>query len=166
VWTFILFFQDFSWIAERTNQWDAFGVGSYGLLIALVESVFVTFVVWILSFLTPAGWAPKKRVVIMGSLALLTSIWAILGQLYFLLEIRFPFPLIKGIAGTSHPLWIIYGVVLGAVSLTISGVVYALLRFDRFTKAMQDIFERLALLTSLYLFLDFLGIIIVIIRNR
>src|SRR3972149_6026554 len=30
VWAFILSFMDFSWVAERTNTWDALGVISYG----------------------------------------------------------------------------------------------------------------------------------------
>ena len=41
IWTFILFLRDFSWLNERTNVWDAFAVGAYGLVTAFIESIFV-----------------------------------------------------------------------------------------------------------------------------
>jgi hypothetical protein len=41
VWAIMLIFQDLAWLAERTNMWDAIGVGAYGLVVALGESVFL-----------------------------------------------------------------------------------------------------------------------------
>lgn len=50
VWTYILFFWDFSWIEERSGTWNAIGVGAYALVIALIESVFVLLVALVLGF--------------------------------------------------------------------------------------------------------------------
>ena len=48
VWTLLLGFQDISWLAERTNFFDALSVISYGLVFALFESLLLLVVVLLL----------------------------------------------------------------------------------------------------------------------
>ena len=101
----------------------------------------------------------------MGSIAILVALWAMVGQLYFLMGIDFSYPILKWIANNSHPLWVIYGASLIPVGLTVLGLAYLGYKSERFMVVMGAIFERISLLTGLYLFLDILGLIIVIIRN-
>jgi hypothetical protein len=165
VWTFILVFRDFSWISERTNSWDAFGVGAYGLLIALIESCFILVCVLILSLILPKNLTVVKKVTTMGILIILVALWAIVGQLYFLVDIKLPNALIEAIANKPHPLWIIYGGLFPIVSATVMLPVYSNLKSEKLGNGLWNFFERLTTLTSLYLFLDICSLIVVIIRN-
>jgi hypothetical protein len=165
VWTFILFFRDFSWISERTNSWDAFGVGAYGLLIAFIESVFIFLLAFILSFILPKKWSECQRVTTIGVSVLLVAIWTIIGQMYFLTEFRFPISWLTAIARNPHPLWVVYGYLLAIIVPTVFFPIYGIYKYEKFGVRVMNSFEALTTLTTLYLFLDVLGVIIVIIRN-
>jgi hypothetical protein len=164
-WTLILVFRDISWLAERTNAWDAIGVASYGMIFAFAESVVVLLVVVLLGFLTPKQWEPDRRIAFLGLLILITSAWGMIGQLLFLWNIFLPAQAIQILRNSSHPLRIIYAVCLLVVSPTVLLPLYAFIRSNRAFVFMQNLMERLALLTTFYLFFDLLGLIIVIIRN-
>src|SRR3990172_5960167 len=165
VWTIILAFRDFSWVAERTNSWDAIGVVSYGLTFAFIESVLVFVVVVLLSFFISRKWAEERRLALVGILVIITSLWAIAGYLFFMLKVSIPGETIAFLAGLAHPLRFLYGLSLALVLPTIVLPVYLALRSEKFVKGVQALFERLSLLTTLYLFFDVIGLFIVIIRN-
>jgi hypothetical protein len=165
VWTIILAFRDFSWVTERTNSWDAIGVVSYGLIFAFVESLLVFLVATLLGFFISKKWDENRRIVLMGMLVVLTSLWAIIGYLYFMLHVSLPGGTILFMAGLAHPLRFLYAVSMALVGLTIALPAYFILRSEKFFKGMQALFERLSLLTQFYLFFDVVGLVIVIIRN-
>lgn len=165
VWTIILAFRDFSWVTERTNSWDAIGVVSYGLLFAFLESVVVFLVAMLLGFLVSGKWKEDRRLVLVGILVFITSIWAIAGYLFFMLNVSIPGAAVTFLAGLAHPLRFLYGLTLLLVLPTVVLPAYLALRSEKFVKGVQDFFERLSLLTTLYLFLDVVGLVIVIIRN-
>jgi len=164
-WTLILVFRDVSWLAERTNAWDAIGVASYGMIFAFAESVVVFLVVVLLGFLTPMKWEPDRRIAFLGLLFLITSAWGMIGQLLFLWNIYLPAQAIQFLRGSSHPLRIIYAACLMVITPTVLLPAYTFLRSNKALMFMQNLMERLALLASFYLFFDLLGLIIVIIRN-
>jgi hypothetical protein len=165
VWTLILFFRDFSWISERTNSLDAIGVGSYGLLIAFIESVFIFILAFVLSYIFPQKWSESQKVALLGVLIFLIAAWTIVGQLYFLFEVKIPNFLLLAIARNPHPLWILYGGLSTFVGLTVGLPAFCIFKFGRFRKGIINIFERLTTLTAFYLFLDLCGLIVVIVRN-
>ena len=165
VWALILIFRDISWVTERTNLWDAIGVAAYGLLIAFVESVFVFLVAVLLSFLLPKRWSEQKRVVLIGLLFWVVAAWGILAQLYFILEAQLPDWVIQTMTSYPHPVRLLYGVILVLVVPTVLLPVLAVIKWEKFTKGMWDIFERVATLGVLFLVLDFAALVIVIIRN-
>ena len=165
VWAILLIFQDLSWLAERTNMWDAIGVGAYGLVLALVESVFLFLIVFLLGFLVSTSWDRGKRISLMGTLAIIVSIWSILGQLYFLLDWSVPASLIQALANTAHPLRILYLIALVIVGFSVLLPVFAQLKSDKFSQMTCEFFDRLAMLVVLYLVLDFASILVIIIRN-
>jgi hypothetical protein len=101
----------------------------------------------------------------MGTLAIIVSIWTILGQLYFLLEWSFPASFIQTLANTEHPLRILYLIALIIVGLSVLLPVYAQLKLDKLSQMSYEFFDRLAILVVLYLVLDFASIVIIIIRN-
>ena len=165
LWTLILALRDFSWVSVRTNSWDAIGVISYGLLFALIESIFVFLVVVLLGFLISKKWEENRRNTLLGMLVLLTSLWAMGGYLFFLMQISVSGKIILYFAGLDHPLRLLYAIGLIVVGLTISLPVYFILHSDKFMQAVQGLFERLSLLTLFYLFFDVVGIVIIVFRN-
>jgi hypothetical protein len=165
VWTIILAFRDFSWVTERTNSWDAIGVVSYGLVFAFVESVLVFLVAILLGFLVSRKWNEDRRLALVGILVFITSLWAMLSYLYFMLNVSLPGETITFLAGQAHPLRFLYALSLVLVVLTVIFPTYLVLRSDKVLKGMQGFFDRLSLLTMFYLFFDIVGLVIVIIRN-
>lgn len=165
VWTIILAFRDFSWVTERTNSWDALGVVSYGLIFAFIESVVVFLVAILLGFLISKKWSEDRRITLMGILVFIASLWAMVSYLYFMLGWALSGETILFFAGLAHPLRFLYAISLALVAPTVALPAYFVLRSEKFLKGVQGFFERLSLLTLFYLFFDFVGLVIVIIRN-
>lgn len=165
VWTIILAFRDFSWVTERTNSWDAIGVVSYGLIFAFIESVAVLLVAILLGFLVSKKWSEDHRITLVGTLAFITSLWAIVDYLFFMLQVSIPGKTIIALANMTHPLRFLYAISLVLVIPTVALPTYFLLRSEKFLKGVKSFFERLSILTQFYLFFDFVGLVIVIIRN-
>jgi hypothetical protein len=165
VWALLLVFQDLSWLAERTNMWDAISVGAYGLVFALVESIFVFLLAFVLGLLVSTRWNENSRVSLMGTLVMVVTIWAILGQLYFLLSWSFPDSLIRALVNQAHPLRILYLLALFIITPTVVVPVFAQLKSDKLNQMTYGFFDRLSILLLLYLGIDLISIIIIIIRN-
>jgi hypothetical protein len=165
VWTIILAFRDFSWVTERTNSWDAIGVVSYGLVFAFIESLVVFLVAVLLGFLVSKKWGEDRRIALVGILVFITSLWAIVSYLYFMLNWSLPGETILFMASLAHPLRFLYAVCLVIVTPTVVIPAYFVLRSEKFLAGVQGLFERLSLLTVFYLVFDFAGLVIVVIRN-
>ena len=165
LWALILIFRDVSWVAERTNAWDAIGVASYGLVVAFIESLIFFAAITLLGLLVPTKWQEDRRVALLSVLALLITLWAIEGQAYFIWGSYIPEQVLRYIASSEHPLRLLYAAVLVMVVPTILIPVYLVLKSDRFLNLIQGLIERISLLTVFYLFFDLLGLIVIIIRN-
>lgn len=165
VWTFVLAFRDFSWVSERTNSWDAVGVVSYGLIFAFVESIIVFLAATLLGFFVSKKWSEDRRLALLGVLVLITSLWAMISYLFFILNVSMPGETILFIANLAHPLRFLYAVSLVLVGVTVVVPAYFVLRSEKFLKGVQGLFERLSVLTLFYLFFDAIGLVIIVIRN-
>jgi hypothetical protein len=165
LWTLILAFQDISWLTERTNVQDAIGVVSYGMLFALVESILIFLFLVLLGFITPWRWETDRRVAFLAFLVLITSLWAMIGQLLFLWNVSLPVSAIEFLRNSDHPLRIIYAVCLMIVTPTVLLPAYSFLRTSKAVTVMQNLMERLSLLSMFYLVFDLLGVIIIVFRN-
>lgn len=167
VWAFILFFNDYAWIAKRTNAWDAIGVGSYGLVFTFVESTLVFLGAVLLGFLVSTKWEQNRRLALMSVLVLVTSLWAMIGQLYFLshLSISLPAPLALFLLRSGHPVRYLTLLAAMIIALTVLLPAVFILKSQKTLRFVVDSIERISLLTMFYLFFDFIGLIIIIIRN-
>ena len=152
-------------MAERTDMWDAIGVASYGLVLAFIESVIFFAAITLLGLLVPTTWQENRRVALLSVLALLTTLWAIDGQAYFIWGSYLPEQVLRYIATSEHPLRLLYAAILAMVVPTILIPVYLVLNSDRFLNLVQGLIERISLLTVFYLFFDLLGLIVIIVRN-
>jgi hypothetical protein len=165
VWTILLAFRDFSWVAERTQPWDAIGVLAYALVFAFVESLVVFLVAVLLGFLLPRRWEPGKRIALLSILVLVTSVWAMLGQLFFLWNLSLPSAAIQLLAQNAHPLRVLYAGFLVLVVPTVLVPIYLVLRSEGTTRVILNLVDRLSTLSSIYLFLDAASLVVVVIRN-
>lgn len=165
LWTLIFAFRDISWLTERTNLWDAIGVVSYGMIFAFIESVVIFLVLALLGLILPAQWYSDRRIAFLSLLILLTSVWGMISQLLLVWSVPLPIQAIQFLRSSNHPLRILYGACLAVVTPTILLPVYLFIKLKKSMAIMQDLMERLSLLATFYLFFDFVGLIIVIIRN-
>ncbi len=165
LWTILLWLRDYSWIAARTDAWDAIGVGAYGLAIALLESIVVFLFAILMGYLLSSRWEEGRRTAILAFLVLITASWAISAQLFFLFELDPSAFLIGWLAGRDHPLRLLYFGVLMIVTGSVLLPVVLLLRSDKAVRSLHNLLDRLALLSGLYLLLDAAGLVIVILRN-
>lgn len=164
-WTLILSFRDVSWMIERTNVWDAVGVIAYGLIFALIESAIFFIVVTLLGFLVLRSWGVERRVALLGMLALVVALWAMVDQVYFLSGVAVPALFLQFIIDTGRSLLTIYFFASAVVILSVVIPTYFILRSEKFLLATQVFMERLSTLTAFYLLLVFVGLVIVTIRN-
>jgi len=153
------------WVIARTNVWDAIGLGSYGLLLAFLESLILFGVVFVVGLFTPRRWEIDRRIAFLSLLVIITALWAILGQASFIWNIYLPSALRQFVTRSEHPFRLLYGMYLAFVIPTVLLPVYFFIRSNRSVKWMQELVERLSTLTLFYLFFDAAGLIIVILRN-
>jgi hypothetical protein len=165
LWTILLAFRDISWVAERSNMWDAIGVLSYGLLFAFVESLIIFVIVVLLGFLVSRSWDADRRVILISILVLVDALWSMFSQYYFLGELSLPENVNRFIVESGHPVRILYAFIVPVVSFSALFPTYLILKSDKAFQFFRGLVERVTLLTLFYLFFDFVGLVIVIIRN-
>lgn len=161
LWTLLMAFRDFGWVALRTVTWDGVGLVAYALAIALLESLFVFVVMLALGLLVPWSWTPERRAALLGTLYLLLAAWSVIGKLYGL----YGSPVPAWLMGSAHPLRLMWAFIVPAVTLSILLPALALLRSERPNKSLLEVFDRLALLSALYIILDVLGFVVILLRN-
>ena len=165
VWSFLMAFRDFDWVAKRTEVWDAVGLVSYALVFALVETIAFFLIMLLLGTLIPRRWQEDKRIALLGTLGLSVATWAILYQAYFLLEDPMPPFLYSFLLQIAHPLRVLWTGAALLVLLSVGIPVYLILRFTRTQRILIGIFDRIAVVSSIYLVFDIAGIIVILIRN-
>ena len=165
LWTLIQVFRDLSWVAERTNAWDAVGVAAYGMLFALVESLLAFLIVVLLGLATPIRWDDDRRISFLSLLFLITAVWGMITQLLFIWNIQLPSQTMEFLVLSKHPLRWLYGGSLVIVLATVLLPVYLFFRSSKFSLLVQDFTDRLSILTIFYLLFDLAGLTIVIFRN-
>jgi hypothetical protein len=135
------------------------------MVFAFLESLVIFLMMVLLGYLISARWDQDRRIALLTYLVLIAALWAIIGQLFFLLEVALPGPLIDLLAHSDHPLRVLYGAVFVIVTLSVFLPALLVMRSERAFRFMRGLIERVSLLTTFYLFFDVVGVAIVIIRN-
>jgi len=130
---------------------DAISVDAYALAISLVESLIICLFLLTLAALLPERLLRKKFVPHAMTLVLVTSIWAVFGQLNYQTIYDWTF-------GELLPWLLMY---LGSCL-----VVYLLVqRFDRVANLIYRVVQWISVLATLYISLGVIGLVVVIFRN-
>ncbi len=165
LWTIVFGLMDMSWTTTRTNLWDAIGVVSYGLVFAFLESLVIWLAAGLLGFLLPRRWDANRRAAMMGFLVLIAAFWSAAGSLYFLLGKPFPALALTFLVQSGHPLKVLFALSGALVLLTFALPLYLALRSENFCRRVQEALKSLALLSSVYIALDAVGLFIILLRN-
>ena len=88
-----------------------------------------------------------------------------IAQLFFLWNVSLPISALKFLSQSFHPLRMLYSVSLVIVCPTILLPVILFLKSGKAVSLMKDIIDRISLLSMFYLFLDLIGLIMILIRN-
>jgi hypothetical protein len=167
-WSILLVLNDAKWVAERTNSWDVIGYGSYALVVAFVESVFVFLIALLLSVITPKNWKGIKIFAVLGYLSLISATWTILNQAFYFIpedKINYMYAYFYYHPDFKPLAYLLVVGVKGAVIASVLIPVLLIARNEKVLKAITNFFERLTVLSSFYIFLDILGLIIIVYRN-
>lgn len=164
-WSLLMAFRDFAWVSLRTSMWDAIGLVSYAMLFALVETTGVFLFVLLIGLLVPATWAIDKRTALIGTLFWVVAFWSILAQLYSLFGFPLPERLFRFLIQSAHPFRIIWGTVFGLVTVSVVVLTYLIVKFENAKNLIISVIDRITIVSSFYVFLDFIGIVIIVIRN-
>ena len=150
VWALYDITQEIPAFILRMSLGELLGVISHSLVFSLIDSLFVFFILVLLSVILPASWLRNRFMAIGSAIAILTAVW----MMFFHLN---------NLIGTRN----IAGITIWAVSyLIVLAVVYFFIqRSDKLNQGIANFIERLALLAGIYIVLDILGIIVIIVRN-
>lgn len=162
-WTVMMVFRDFESISNRTNPADGFGYIGYSMLFALAESLVLALIVWGLSLVIARKQAKEKIFSILVGLYFILASANILDMLAHINNgYRISMQYLHGLE--TYP-GITYGLIAGAILLGFAIFLVLILRFPKVEKVILDLLERVMLLGYLFLFLDAIGLIVVIVRN-
>ena len=163
VWAILMIFRDFEFVSERTEIWDAIGYGSYSLLFTLIESLMLAVIVWLFSLLLPRKWDIQRSLDVTGSIFIILAGASIVDMAFHAFDqARISKQYLYGLANYPTQTYLL---IAGTVLITSAAVFFIILKAQRGEAIISEVFERIMLLSYFYLFLDFIGIVIVIIRN-
>ncbi len=165
VWTFVLILWDFSWVSERNNAWDAIGVGAYGLAAAFIETIFIFIILFLVGLFLPKKWSEQRRLALLSAAVWYVGFSAVINQLYFLLGKPFPSMVIQILTTSAHPLRWIYGAVIARTFFTVLLLFILILKSEKVCDWFQTAIDRVATLMTFYLVIDFISLVVVMVRN-
>jgi hypothetical protein len=167
-WAIFMALQDLEWIVGRSYFWEFIGYLGYILVIAFLESALLTGVLILAGLLLPQQWQEGKNLAVLSLWALAVLLAGIANQYYFFLDIN---P-----KTSSHYLlrlldYIHYYDKLVFCAVVLVSLLAAALPpvlaagFEKFTRGVLGLVERISVLSAIFLFLDAAGLLVVIYRN-
>ncbi len=164
LWTLLMVFRDINWVAERTTMWDAVGFTGYALFYTLLESILLTGFVALLGLIFPRGWGKTMRFLVMSLLAMVLASWSIMEQLILIVFFGRLRKLGMANPWLANP-WVWGSIFVALIAITVLVPILLLRDKEKLRKNTYALLERLTTLSGLYLFLDAIGIVVIIIRN-
>lgn len=154
-WALVIFLQELPAYILRMNAWDITGILAYVLTIALADSLILLFFITVIMLLLPVSFRKHHYTTAGTLIAYLTIFWLVLIQYQDTIGARLPIV-------QQH--WFIW-VWLAALLTGISAAAYLLTRSEKLEQLVRAFVDRLSLLSTLYLFLNLAGLLVVLGRN-
>ena len=153
IWAYINLLNDMPAIQLEMGAWRILGVAAYVLGFALIESLFIFGLIFLVSLILPESLFGLQLVQVGSIFVLTTSIAALLIHYYGQWKIE----------SFSFTAWIALWTMIGTSIFIVA--VYWLNRNQQVQGIFQSGIERLAVLSLVYISLDILGLSVIIIRN-
>jgi hypothetical protein len=151
VWLVINFLDQARGIAIRVSTWDFLGVIAYILTFALVESLVVFLAILLIAFILPSRIFRSKFVALSSIVILVATGWFV--------YLQYHDEYIQGRQFVPLAVWGFSFIVVLASSI------FLIHRSRKLEKTFFSLAQRLAILSILYIFVDMLGVTIIILRN-
>jgi hypothetical protein len=167
-WSIYITLYNFEWIAERTNAWDAIGYGAYALGFALFESLLVTLIIIPLYFLLRKKHDSETSRTILGITFLIITLWIIVyrintSQDNSIIAMIFH---IKSKYNLRYRYYVaLIFLAVGAIAASMLVPPFLVRKHNKLKTYTIVLFQRLEILSYVYLGGNLIGILIVIIRN-
>ncbi len=151
LWAFYKLFRDTpAWIL-RMSVLDILSVLAYSLAISVLESLIIWGLFVLLGFLLPEARFRRKFVPLVMAITLVSAIWAVNAQFNYAEVFDWSF-------SEALP-WLVLSI------FTIIVGYLLVLRSDRLANLIYKLVKGLSVLTSVYIILGLIGIVVVIFRN-
>lgn len=154
-WALVIFLQELPAYILRMNAWDITGILAYVLTIALADSLILLFFAMVIMLLLPVSFRKHHYTTAGTLIAYLTIFWLVLIQYQDTIGARLPI---------VQQRWFIW-VWLAALLTGISAAAYLLSRSEKLDLWVRAFVDRLSLLSTVYLFLNLAGLLVVLGRN-
>ncbi|MEJ2485906.1 MAG: hypothetical protein P8Y68_09245 [Anaerolineales bacterium] len=165
LWTILMVFRDVNWVAERTTSWDAVGFSGYALFYTLIESLLLFGFIALLGFIIPKNWNITLRFVVLSLVAFILAGWSIMEQLILIVFWGWLRHLADTLTFLFTSPWSAYVIFAGLIVISVTVPLLLLRKHPGLQEKVYSVLERLTLLSGLYLFIDVIGMIIILIRN-
>ncbi len=164
LWSILMLLNDYAWVVEQHSLDTYIGYVDYALLAALIESLVVAGLFYILGLLVSRKWMYDKRLAVLVAALIAVSVWAIIGQVFFLLResppgwlawilLRLPFH-------RTEALLFLWVLVIASIALP----VFFILRGSKLEPTLLALLDRLTVLAGFYLVLDGFALLLVVYR--
>lgn len=162
-WTLLMVFRDLEFVRERTDLGGTLGYAGYSLLIALAESLILTLVVWGLSLVVGRNSNKEKIFTILVSCYYVIASASLIDMAaHVFIKARISRQYLYGLEKFPE---LTYSLIAVAILVGVMTCVFLIVKSPKAGRFFNEVIERLMLLSYLYLFLDAIGIIIIIWRN-
>ena len=165
LWTILMVFRDVNWVAERTTSWDAVGFSGYALFYTLIESLLLFGFIALLGFIIPKNWNLTLRFVVLSLVAFILAGWSIMEQLILIVFWGWLRHLADTLTFLFTSPWSAYVIFAGLIVISVTVPLLLLRKYPGLQEKVYSVLERLTLLSGLYLFIDVIGMVIILIRN-
>lgn len=151
LWSLLSFLNEVPGFALRLSLWDVIGMASYILAAALVESVLLLLPLLVISALLPARFFRNHFLAFGSAIAVITSLWIMYAN-YHTLDFS--------TWGVSE--WLIgLALYLGSIAIALA----LMLRWKHVEEIVGSVVQRVSTLSTVYIAIGLMGILIVLIRN-
>lgn len=162
-WTLLMVFRDIEFVTERTDLGGTAGYAGYSVLIALAEGLIFSIAIWGLSLVVARKMDKDTIFTLLVSLYYVIAFASMLDMAAHVFDqVRISRQYLYGLAKYPE---VTYSLVAGSILVGWIASLLLVLKSAKAARIIQEVLERIMLLSYLYLFLDAVGIIVIIWRN-
>lgn len=164
LWTILLLFRDVDWVLRDFNFSIYLGYIGYALVAAFLESLVAAAALLLIGLTISRKWSPAQVIALHLVVLTVLSLWAAANQVFFLLLENPPAWFSWILLRLPYRQTLAYNLLVFLVFSSVVVPVFLVLRRERIAAAFTRAADRLTVLSSFYLGLDVIGLLIVAVR--